>query len=140
MASMAYKTTMFSVFFNYGMLAANFLGNIIFPDISTQVITANVSILKNTDVFTNFGSMDSILSIVLTAGVLALFAFSLLIPTIPFVFMFFGLNSIISLVYLNQLLPSDNGGFGSIIKGALMMGLTIVFYIGISEYAGRTKV
>ncbi len=148
---MAYRTSMFLIFFNYSMILANYIGTIIFPDGSPHISTYDGTLLRGTEAFASFGSVDTILGLLLTAGVLALFAFSLLIPTIPFIFMFFALNGIISAYYINQLIPACSAASGgiasscvagtsvSIFSVPLTMGLAIVYYIGISQYAARSS-
>lgn len=133
MAMMAYRATMFLVFFNYSMMIANWLAGYLFPDYAPTFATSGVTVLQGTDIFNSFGSINSIINILLTAGVLALFAFSLLIPTIPFVFLFFGLSSIISAVYLWQLPIPD------IFKLPLTMGILIIYYGGITQYSARSS-
>lgn len=129
---MGYRASMFMIFFNYGMIIANWIGTYIFPTDTPQVATAGIPILGGIEVFQAFSSMNTIITLLLTAGVLALFAFSLLIPTIPFVFMFFGLSAIITNVYIWQLpLPT-------VFLLPISMGITIVYYVGITQYASRS--
>src|SRR3989304_4847783 len=103
MAMMAYRATMFMIFFNYAMIIANYIGTLIFPSDGAQVATASVPILGSISAFTGNSIIATLTTLFLTAGVLALFAFSLLVPTIPFVFMFFALSGIITNVYVWQL-------------------------------------
>jgi hypothetical protein len=156
MASMGYKTAMFAIFFNYGMLIATYIGTLLFRDpIGAPVMdTYNGVLLRGTSFFSSFGSVDTILGLVMTAGVLALFAFSLLVPTIPFVFMFFALNGIISAIYINELIPACTPAIAgtniiatcmgdsttSIFSIPITMGFLVVYYIGICEFAARQKV
>ena len=156
MASMAYKTVMFTIFFNYGMVIANYIGTLLFRDSigSIQLDTYNGELLRGTEFFSSFESVDTILGYAMTAGVLTLFAFSLLIPTLPFIFMFFALNGVIASIYINQLIPACTqavagtniistcvaGTSVSIFAIPINIGLLIVYYMGISEYAARQKV
>ena len=148
---MAYRTSMFLIFFNYAMSLAIYIGTIIFPDGSPELSTYSGEVLRGVEIFSKFGSVSTLPDLLLTAGVLALFAFSLLIPTIPFMFMFFALNGIISAYYINQMIPAcseASGGIASscvagtsvsIFSVPLTMGLAIVYYIGISQYAARSS-
>ena len=136
MSMMAYKATMFMVFFNYAMIIATYIGSVVFPGAATtQPATYGGAILQGTSIFSNFSSasgVNTLSTIALTAGVLALFAFSLLIPTIPFVFLFFGLSGIITNIYIYQL-PLDN-----MFLFPISIGVTIVYYVGITQYAARS--
>jgi hypothetical protein len=140
MSMMAYRATMFMVFFNYAMMIANLIGRYIFPN--TQVkVSCTAGLCNNTSfygagIFTSLSGMlnvSDISTLLLTAGVLALFAFSLLVPTIPFVFAFFALSGIITSFYVFDLpLPWE-------FKIPLITGVAIVYYIGISQYAARSS-
>lgn len=133
MSMMSYRATMFMIFFNYAMMIANYIGSVVFPTDTPQVATAGIPILGGIEVFQAFSSTNTIITLLLTAGVLALFAFSLLIPTIPFVFMFFGLSAVITNVYIWQLpLPS-------VFLLPISMGITIIYYVGITQYAARSS-
>jgi hypothetical protein len=136
MAMMAYRATMFMVFFNYAMMTANYIGKYIFPDQATTVKTAEITGFAGIGVFTSLASMlnvSDISTLLLTAGVLALFAFSLLIPTIPFVFAFFALSGFITEVYISDF-PID-----WVFKTPIMVGVAIIYYVGISQYAARSS-
>jgi len=125
MSMMSYKATMFMIFFNYSMLIANYIGSVVFPG-SQEVQTA-------TGIEALINSMsDMITSLLLTAGVLALFAFSLLIPTIPFVIGFFALSSVVTVIYITQLPLPD------VFKAPIIMGVAIVYYMGIAQYSARS--
>lgn len=134
MAMMAYRATMFMIFFNYSMMiATSLISPVIFPGVSPEIDTFNNSILSSGLGFTSNTAVSTITTLMLTAGVLALFAFSLLIPTIPFVFLFFGLNASITSTYLWQIpLPAE-------FKLPLTMGVLIIYYIGITQYAARSS-
>ena len=133
MSMMAYRSTMFMVFFNYGMMIANYIATYVFPTNTPQIATAGIPILGGIEIFQAFSSTNTIITLLLTAGVLALFAFSLLIPTIPFVFLFFGLSAVITNVYIWQLpLPS-------VFLLPISMGITIIYYVGITQYAARSS-
>jgi len=130
MAMMAYRATMFMVFFNYAMLIARYISGYIFPgDVKSLPSTAAIPVLGGIENFLNF---DTVSGLLLTAGVLALFAFSLLIPTIPFIFMLFGLSGIIVNAYIWQLPLPD------VFKFPIIMGITIIHIVGISQYASRS--
>ena len=139
MSMMAYRATMFMVFFNYGMMIANYIGEYMFSDTKIKVSCAaglcNNASFYGSGVFTSLSSMlnvSDISTLLLTAGVLALFAFSLLIPTIPFVFAFFALSAIITEFYVVDLpLPW-------VFKIPIITGVAIVYYVGISQYAARS--
>lgn len=133
---MAYKMTMFMVFFNLGMGIANYMGTLFFPDgiaqYSTYDMTASLSVLDwfSSVVNTNTG----VLGLIFTGGLLALFAFSLLIPTIWVVATFFSLNGFITILYLDQLnLPE-------IFSLPIKIGVVIITFIGISQYMARSTV
>lgn len=131
MAMMAYRATIFCVFFNYAMLIARYISGFIFPgDVKSLPGTADIIALKGIE---NFASFDTVSGLLLTAGVLALFAFSLLIPTIPFIFMLFGLSGIIMDAYIWQLPLPD------VFKFPIIMGITIIHFVGISQYAARSS-
>lgn len=140
MAMMAYKGTMFMVFFNYSMIIANWIGTIIFPNTTIGVGTSDTDVLSAGafGIFDPFSSTGGLLALGLTAGVLALFAFSLLVPTIPFVAAFFALQGIIAGGYITQLgLPRPNGI--PIFEAPILAGIAIVTYMGISQYAARSN-
>ena len=135
MSMMAYKATMFMVFFNYAMLLVNaVIAPMIFPGGNVVPTTADIPILGSTEEFGNDPIVKTITTLMLTAGVLALFAFSLLIPTVPFVFMFFGLSAIVTNVYIWQLRNIIPNEF--LIPAS--MGITIIYYVGITQYASRS--
>ena len=131
---MAYRATVFMVFFNYAIAIANFLASYMFPINTPHVQTSNVTVLDPamTSIFSNFTSMGGILGFALVAGKIGLFAFSLLIPTIPFVFAFFALSGFITEFYVSDL-PID-----WVFKTPIMMGVAIIYYVGISQYAARS--
>ncbi len=145
MSMMAFRATMFMVFFNYAMMIANYIGGYIFPEVSgipkTELeVSCAAGLCSNASfygsgVFTSLAGMlnvSDISTLLLTAGVLALFAFSLLIPTIPFVFAFFALSGIITSMFVANLpLPW-------VFKIPLITGVAIVYYVGISQYAARS--
>ena len=129
MASMAYKVTNFMVFFNFSMIiTTSFIAPLIFPT-STPVIPDAPGIAGEITKIQN-----NILNIALTAGSLALFAFSLLIPTFPFVKLFYLLNLTIAGAYIEKI------GLPLVFYIPLMAGLTIITFMGIAEYAARQKV
>jgi hypothetical protein len=133
MSMMAYKGTMYMVFFNYAMMIANWIGSFIFPNSSPQIVTYGGSILSGIDIFATLSNGNIIQTLALTAGVLTLFAFSLLIPTIPFVFTFFALSGFITASYIWQLhLPL-------IFTTPITMGIAIVYYAGAAQYAARSS-
>lgn len=125
MSMMTYRATMFMIFFNYAMLIANWIGSGVFPSSSPQLDTApGIEGIIN--------SLSFLPDLLLTAGVLALFAFSLLIPTIQFVSMFLRLSTVVTGIYIAQLpLPL-------VFTVPLTMGVFIVYYMGISQYAARS--
>ena len=141
MSMMAYRATMFMIFFNYAMMTANYIGKYIFPDILTEVKVScaaglcNNSSFYGSGIFTSLSNMldvSDISTLLLTAGVLALFTFSLLIPTIPFVFAFFALSGIVTGAYITDLpLPW-------VFKIPIITGVAIIYYVGISQYAARS--
>lgn len=133
MAMMAYRASMFMIFFNYAMIIANWIASVIFPTNTPVVDTSGTIILTGTEVFEGFSSVATITSLAMTAGVLALFAFSLLIPTIPFVYMFFALSGIITNVYIWQLPLPD------VFLLPISMGITIIYYVGITQYSARSS-
>lgn len=133
MSMMGYKATMFMIFFNYAMIIAKYIGTQIFPN-SPQPIVADIPILSNIQSFTGDTTIGTITTLMLTAGVLALFAFSLLVPTVQFVFLFFGLSTIITNVYILQLANYIPWVF----LLPLSMGVTIVYYVGMTQYAARS--
>jgi hypothetical protein len=138
---MAYRATMFMIFLNYGLITANYIGNYIFPPNDTELkVSCAAGLCDNASfygagIFTSITSMlniSDISALLLTAGVLALFAFSLLVPTIPFVFSFFALSGIITAFHVADL-PID-----WVFKIPLITGVSIVYYLGISQYAARS--
>ncbi len=133
MSMFAFRASMFCIFLNYGMLTANWIGTLMFPSNSPQLSVWTGNIFANTSVFAILSSGNILQTLAMTAGVLALFSFSLLIPTIPFVFCFFMLSGFISASYIWQLhLPL-------LFTAPITMGLMIMFYVGASQYAARSS-
>jgi len=133
---MAYKMTMFMVFFNIAMGIAIYLGSLFFPDGATTFTPQDTSYVINTLnwLSTSVGTTQGVLALTVTFGLLSLFAFSMLIPTIAFVAAFFALNGVLTLVYLNYLnLPV-------IFTAPLSLGVIIITFIGISQYMARSTV
>lgn len=128
---MGYKTAMFMVFFNYAMMTAKYIGSIVFPNNTPTPSVWGGTILSSVSFFSNLSTVDSILTIAMTAGILALFAFSLLIPTIPFVASFFVLSTIITEAYLWQL-PLQ-----TVFWLPISMGVAITYYVGLSQFMAR---
>lgn len=133
MSMFAYRASMFMVFFDYAMLIVNgLIAPAIFPDTVSGVTPWAGQILSGTDIFAKLSGGDTIQILALTAGVLALFAFSLLVPTIPFVFTFFMLTGFVTNSYIGQLnLPP-------LIEAPIIMGIQITFFVGASQYAARS--
>jgi hypothetical protein len=129
MASMAYKMTNFMVFFNYAMLISLWIAALIFP---TQIV--NIPQPDGVDSSIDFISNNLIRILTLTAAPLALFAFSLLIPTIPFIILFYTLNGVIAASYVWQL------GLPSLFSIPFTAGIAIITFMGIAEYSARQKV
>ncbi len=126
--------TNFMVMFNYAMVIAMWIATLIFPTDTPQVATAS-----GVDSTLSYISTTMIYTLTLTAGVFALLAFSLLVPTIPFIMLFYSLNAIIASTYIWQLgLPRPNGI--PIFEIPFTMGIAIVTFMGIAEYSARQRV
>jgi len=125
MAMMAYRASMFMIFFNYGMMIANYISTLIFPGNSVAADTLSGSIIPS-------AAAGMIVTLALTAGTLGLFAFSLLIPTIPFVMAFFLLSGVITEIYVDQLpIPIE-------FKTPLFAGVAIIYYAGLAQYSAKS--
>jgi hypothetical protein len=109
------------------MTIANYIGSIVFPDGNPVVQTSSI-------IDYAVSSLSGMLvTLTLTAGVLALFAFSLLIPTIPFIIAFFALSAILTSVYIVQL------GLPLVFTAPIIAGVAITYYMGIAQYAARSS-
>lgn len=130
MASMAYKTTNFMVFINFAMVIVNLvIAPLIFP-----TNTPNIPTTSGIDTAISYISNNMLIVFTLGGGLLALFAFSLLVPTLPFIILFYTLNSVIFQSYIWQL------GMPASFNVAFSAGITIITFMGIAEYAARQKV
>lgn len=130
MASMAYKMTNFMIYFNYAMLITIVvIAPLIFPTNTPQIDSAT-----GVDTSLSFISNNMLLIFTMTGGVLALFAFSLLVPTIPFVILFYTLNGIIAANFIWRL------GLPTLVSLTFTAGITIITFMGIAEYSARQKV
>ena len=133
---MAYKMTTFLVFFNLAMGIAMYLGTLMFPDgiVALTPVDTSYTIGLLNWLSTEVGTTKGVLSLTVTFGLLSLFAFSMLIPTIAFVAAFFALNGVLAMFYLDWLqIPT-------IFSFPLKVGITIITFIGISQYMARSTV
>lgn len=145
MSMFAYRASQFMIAFNFAMVFINtMVAPLIFPDYQLSIVSAgdqygtpSVSI-GGYDLITlmNNPNFLSILALLLTAGGLALFAFSLIVPTIPIIAAFFFISMVFT-QYWFALAPLNTLPFT--ILWTIRIMIFVTFMMGISQYSGRTN-
>ena len=148
---MAYKMTIMAVFTNFAFaIWDNALAPIVFPDSPNSVGYTDISIYNNFNIATiiNNGGISifnvhlSLDTILLTSGLLALFAFSLLVVTIPIMNAVMMASLPVSLYHIINTIPGgfDIGTPAFFFKLPLLVGVGLIYVMGIMQYSARQTI